>query len=225
MKIEYCQRCDRAIKPNSRVCTNNGQTLCEECYLKTVVPPTPNKSTEKIEAQNRRIKDKKRSKNIATLIALAIIVSIVIWAYQSSNQTSTRPVHNKTVKEIEKPQTLEQKKEKSTDKTAGKVQRSIEHNLAIIHEGWEVPEDHTTVLRFRYLLQELESRCIQSKQEIGDMTVSTREYIRKERGIKMNLLSMMVEMNETIKVGYPEGKVDYAQLIALQGVFWMHDYD
>jgi hypothetical protein len=100
--------------------------------------------------------------------------------------------------------------------------RTPEHNLAIIHEGWEVPEDHTTVFRFRYLLQQLDAQCIQSKEEIADMTVWAQERIRKERGIKMNLLSMMEEMNKTMRVYRPHGGGDYAELLAAEMVVWMN---
>jgi len=99
--------------------------------------------------------------------------------------------------------------------------RTPEHNLAIIHEGWKVPEDHTTVFRFRYLLQQLDAQCIQSKEEIADMTVNAQQVIREKRGIKMNLLSMMEEMNKTMRVHRPEGGGDYAELLAAEMVVWM----
>lgn len=35
MAIEYCQKCDRAIKPEEKAYIKGGQTLCEECYLRT----------------------------------------------------------------------------------------------------------------------------------------------------------------------------------------------
>jgi len=35
MKIEYCQKCDKGIKPEEKAYTKNGQILCEECYLRT----------------------------------------------------------------------------------------------------------------------------------------------------------------------------------------------
>jgi|GEM_PF-4584813 len=34
MKIEYCQKCDRPIKPEEKTHTKDGQILCEECYLR-----------------------------------------------------------------------------------------------------------------------------------------------------------------------------------------------
>lgn len=101
------------------------------------------------------------------------------------------------------------------------VERTPEHNLAILHEGWKVPEDHTTVFRFRYLLRQLDVQCIQSKQEIADMTVKAQQVIREKRGIKMNLLSMVEEMNETMKVYHPKGGGDYAELLAAEMILWM----
>ncbi len=35
MRIEYCQKCDRPIKPEEKAYTKDGQILCEECYLRT----------------------------------------------------------------------------------------------------------------------------------------------------------------------------------------------
>lgn len=110
--------------------------------------------------------------------------------------------------------------EKSKELQIGE-ERTPEHNLAIIHEGWKVPEDHTTVFRFRYLLRQLDAQCIQSKQEIADMTVKAQQVIREERGIKINLLSMVEEINKTMKVYHPEGDGDYAELLAAEMILWM----
>jgi hypothetical protein len=34
MKFEYCQKCDRPIRPEEKAHTKDGQILCEECYLR-----------------------------------------------------------------------------------------------------------------------------------------------------------------------------------------------
>jgi hypothetical protein len=210
MALITCPECNKKISDTTDSCPHCGYKL------------TPAKVAE--------IKKAEQQVNaVAGCIAIILIISAVLYMRGCFSSDSKEQQHSEQAKveeqQVRQPEQVQAEKsgETATGRTARKAQRSIEHNLAIIHEGWEVPTNHTTVFRFRYLLKELKSRCIQSEQEIGDMTVSTREYIRRERGIKMNLLSMMEEMNETIKVGYPNGKADYAQLLAFQGVFWMQD--
>jgi hypothetical protein len=112
-----------------------------------------------------------------------------------------------------------------TERELQRAERTLEHNLAIIHEGWAVPEDHITVFRFRYLLQEIEARTIQSKYQIADMTVNAQQIIIEKRGVKLDLLRMMEEMNSLVKVvqaSWPEER-DYSKLLGLQVHFWMKE--
>jgi len=84
----------------------------------------------------------------------------------------------------------------------------LEHKLAVINAGVYVTVDHTTVARFRDLLQELSNKYPENKQEIADMSVKTQEIL-KEEGISENLLKIMEGMNQL-----PPANQKYAESIA-----------
>ena len=221
MKIEYCQKCDRGIKAGEeKTYIKDGQILCEECYLRATKQEHERAASEKVhgnsqdELEAKSLKKQRKSKKnkdretviAGTIgIACAIVILLMILKGLSFNETVDRKY---------RPTQSRAKTELQTEK------RTPEHNLAIIHEGWQVPKDNTTVFRFRYLLEQLDAWCIQSKEEIADMTVHAQEHIRKERGIKINLLSMTEEMLKTIRVYYPEGNGNYAELLAAEMVVW-----
>lgn len=148
---------------------------------------------------------------LVVLMGVGLVGNLMMFLDSEDKVTTNSTRRNKTRKVSEKRKAANTQRE----------ERTPEHNLAIIHEGWKVPGDHTTVFRFRYLLQQLDTLCIQSKQEIADMTVKAQQVIREERGIKMSLLSMMEEMNKTMMVYRPEGGGDYAELLAAEMVLWM----
>ena len=93
-----------------------------------------------------------------------------------------------------------------------KEEKSMQYMLATINAGGYVPEDDVTVYRFRYLLNSLEKKTKNSKQEIGDMSVAVVTKLKEKYGKEKKLLDFMEEMNDTI----PDGlEMEYAEVLAL----------
>lgn len=84
--------------------------------------------------------------------------------------------------------------------------------LATINKGGYVPENHITVTRFRYILDILEQKTTNSKQEIADMSVAAIQRLRDEYGVEMKLMDFMEAMNKALPAG---SQVNYAEASAL----------
>jgi hypothetical protein len=61
-----------------------------------------------------------------------------------------------------------------------------------------VSEDDITVKRFRYLLDRLEAKTSNSRQQIADMTVKSQEMMREKHGKEISLLELMEQTNKAI---------------------------
>ncbi len=72
---------------------------------------------------------------------------------------------------------------------------SLEYQLATLNAGTFVPKDHITVARFRSLLSQLSSTYVENKEQIGDMSYTSQQLLRKE-GIEEKLLNVMEGMNQ-----------------------------
>lgn len=79
----------------------------------------------------------------------------------------------------------------------------VHWNLAVIHVGrggdGETPFNDETLLsrRFDFLLDRLASKCGDSKEKIGDMTVVGHNLLL-ESGMDMPLLDLMEQYNQTL---------------------------
>lgn len=71
--------------------------------------------------------------------------------------------------------------------------KSMEYMLATIDKGY-VSSDDIIIARFRSLLQQLDSTYVESKNQIGDMTVGIQKLI-KDEGVNETLLNIMEGMN------------------------------
>jgi hypothetical protein len=80
----------------------------------------------------------------------------------------------------------------------------VEYKLAIINKGGPISKNDITVTRFRYLLESLEKKCINSKQDIADVLVTAQNTLRDNYGIRVGLLSITEGINDYI----PDWKVD-----------------
>ena len=89
--------------------------------------------------------------------------------------------------------------------------KSLEYQLAVINNGGYVSENHTTINRFRYLLEILNSKTTNSKQEIADMSVAGIRLLKDKYGIEMSLLTFMESVDASIS-NNPEIKFDYADV-------------
>jgi hypothetical protein len=73
-------------------------------------------------------------------------------------------------------------------------QISLEYKLATIDKGY-VSNDDVSIARFRSLLQQLDTKYSESKQQIADMSVKAQSMLR-DKGLKESLLNIMEGMNK-----------------------------
>ncbi len=97
------------------------------------------------------------------------------------------------------------------------VIETLEHKLAIINKNGYVPQSDITVIRFRYLLEILEDKTTNSKQEIADMSVAGITLLRERYGREISLLQFMEGVNLSIpdgeKMNYAIAATAYLQLL------------
>jgi len=78
-------------------------------------------------------------------------------------------------------------------KPVAQKQKSIEYMLATIEKGY-VSNGDIIIARFRSLLEQLESKFVENKKQISDMSVKGQQLL-KEEGVKESLLNIMEGMN------------------------------
>lgn len=91
------------------------------------------------------------------------------------------------------------------------------YQLATINKGGYVSKSDVSITRFNYLLKTLDEKTFESKQEIGDITVTCQKILKEKYGIEMKLLRIMEDLNKSIpsgsKVKYAEIATVYIQLV------------
>jgi len=88
----------------------------------------------------------------------------------------------------------------------------MEVMLAAIDKGGPADADDITVKRFRFLLENIQRKTNNSKDQIGDMTVNGQKLLRDKYGKEMTLLELMEDANRAM----PEGsqmRWNYAEII------------
>jgi len=97
----------------------------------------------------------------------------------------------------------------------------LEYQLAVINKGGYVAEDDITVVRFKYLLESLDTKTIESKQQISDMLVVGQKLLREKYGIEANLLELTEGVDNYIlpgsKVEFARKNTEFIQFIKLRG--------
>ena len=236
MKIEYCQKCDRGMKVGEeKAYIKDGQTLCEQCYLRATRQEHIKAATAKYETTpgffktifkmipaswktGWRIGFKKAGNLLGcVIIGLGIIIGITIALAEFTTCFE------------EEVSTGGEKRVVTNSRRQGKRKSlSPEQQLAIIYKKEYLPsefvekeygaglrEDDILVTRFRYLLQNLEKQTIQSKQEIVDITTAGQQVLRYKYGRAVSVLDLMEAMNKMIP-SYPfEEAVDYSNLMGI----------
>ncbi len=155
---------------------------------------------------------------ISVLAVLVIAVFGVVLALHSSEPSGeaeeTRRKAMTPQARAEEDQRVAEENREFDDDRAGRVRTkkpSIEYMLATINSGY-VPEDDITVTRFRYLLQALENKSLNTKQQIADMSVSAVTALKDKYGKDVKLLDFMEGMNTWLPAGE---RADYAVSTAL----------
>ena len=148
-------------------------------------------------ANEKKIKTKKSSKKMGIVIGVIFIIIILIFYMWTAGAFKPKEIRKFTVEEkreaVEKrTEELRKKRKMETIKPKAKTE-SMEYMLATIEKGY-VSRDDIIIARFRSLLQQLDSTYIESKKQIGDMTVTAQNLLRNE-GIKESLLNIMEGMN------------------------------
>jgi hypothetical protein len=96
----------------------------------------------------------------------------------------------------------------------GTPKQSMEVMLATIDKSSSVDADDITVKRFRFLLENIQRKTKNTKDQIGDMTVNGQKLLRDKYGKEKTLLELMEDANRAI----PEGsqvRWDYAEIITM----------
>ncbi len=84
--------------------------------------------------------------------------------------------------------------------TSRQVQEeSLEFMLATLDSGTVISSDNISVARFRSLLDQLDPKFVENRQQITDMTVAVRASLRKD-GVSESLLNIMDGMNTVMFV-------------------------
>jgi hypothetical protein len=101
--------------------------------------------------------------------------------------------------------TTQTRNERERERELEKIKSGpVEYQLAIINKGGPISKNDITVTRFRYLLDSLEKKCINSKQDIADVLVTAQNTLRDNYGIGVGLLSITEGINDRI----PDYRVD-----------------
>jgi len=129
--------------------------------------------------------EKCAKKTILSIVGLAFFIIIGVGSDDSGTSTSSSS--------------------SSRSKTSGN--ETLEYQLAVINKGGYVVQSDITVTRFRYLLETLERKTINSRQEIADMSVAAITGLRERYGRDVSLLQFMEGLDSSISAG---AKVDYA---------------
>lgn len=92
---------------------------------------------------------------------------------------------------------------------------TLEHQLAIVNANQTVDETEPSIARFRYLLQQLESKTNLTQQQVGDMTLAAYELGREQHGItRMTFLEFMEQVNIAISES-EYANADYAEVVTM----------
>lgn len=86
--------------------------------------------------------------------------------------------------------------------------------LATIDKGSSVGADDITVKRLRFLLENIQRKTKNTKDQIGDMTVNGQKLLRDKYGKEKTLLELMEDANRAIPEGSRD-RWDYAEIMTM----------
>ena len=81
--------------------------------------------------------------------------------------------------------------------TQSAVEMSPEWELAVVHAGMRLPSDHPSVGEFRALLDRLDEKCLNPRQEMVEICITAHLW-RKERGDLDTLMEFVQSIDEAI---------------------------
>jgi len=78
---------------------------------------------------------------------------------------------------------------------------SVEYQLAVINEGGYVDEDDTVVDEFKSLIESIDKKVVEGPTEIGDILVTAQEILWDNYKIRISLLELTRNLDESIPDG------------------------
>ncbi|MBA3243174.1 MAG: hypothetical protein H0T60_18290 [Acidobacteria bacterium] len=98
--------------------------------------------------------------------------------------------------------------------------KTYEYILASLDKGYPVNEDDITVKRFRHLLDSLEKKTKNTRQQLADYTVNTKKIALEKYGKEIKLLDLMEQANKAIPPGQ---KMDYNEIVVMTMVLMANE--
>ncbi|MEA3414247.1 MAG: hypothetical protein U9Q99_01850 [Nanoarchaeota archaeon] len=161
-----------------------------------------------------KIKSFAKKHPVWSVIILLVVIGF-IGSLFSSPDTNTNSQPTTTTQQNNEETTRPPVDEPSNAQDS--TEESIEDKLATINAGKYIEKDDITINRFRYLLDTLEKKTKNTKQEIADMSVAALEKVAKEKyGLDITLLELMEGANNSIpEEAMGTDAVNYAEIVVL----------
>jgi hypothetical protein len=136
---------------------------------------------------------KKSYRIIIVFVALTIIFSFsVVCTSESGPEEEVKETEVEPVGETE---IAEEKPVEETEKVGETEEKSIEYMLASINVGRPIDEDDESVEEFRNLLDEIEKKVPNSRENIADISVTVWETLNED-GFEISLLQVMRDLKD-----------------------------
>lgn len=85
---------------------------------------------------------------------------------------------------------------------------SVEYQLAVINESGHVEENDPVVKEFKILVDSINEKVIESPTEIGDILVTAQEILRDTYKIKISLLELTRNLDQSLPDDVPNLKFE-----------------
>lgn len=159
------------------------------------------------------------------VIALIVVVSIIsicglVSLFAALSEQRYIKVDNTNTSALSTPTPIQSSspvQQQTSQQTSPSTGKSYEYMLASLDKGYNLDEDDITVNRFRFLLDKLEAKTQNTRQQIADMTVNSQKLLREKYGKEVTLLELMEQANKAI----PETSkhtVKYEEIISMVAV-------
>jgi hypothetical protein len=91
------------------------------------------------------------------------------------------------------------------------LEESLEYKLASINKGYSVSKEDVTIARFRYLLDAIDAKTPESRQQVADMLVTAQQLLHDKHGKDIELLELAEGANTAIP---DRANISFAEALA-----------